>query len=231
MKQYYIRKLLEKDKLNEISSIIKNANTNDHWIDGLITNPRATHNIKKNLQLNNLDSSKIINDYIMQSLDNDSEFLYFTSASTTNLNLISKIESGGYYNPHMDDFSCGDFSTTVFLNNPEDYGGGELCLYLGGQEEIKIKLDAGWAVTYQTGILHRVSKVSFGNRYVSIFWTKSKIKDLFMRNIYYELKIIQDCLRQQSNPIHSLDCIGASKDPLFVIGNMLNDILRKYSSH
>lgn len=229
MKQYYIRKLLEKDKINEISSIIKNANTNNYWIDGLITNPRATHRIKKNLELSNLNSSKIINDYIMQSLDNDSEFLYFTSASQTNLNLISKMESGGHYTPHIDDFSCGDFSTTVFLNNTEDYGGGELCLYLGGEEEIKIKLDAGWAVTYHTGILHRVNKVSFGNRYVSVFWTKSLIKDLFMRNIYYELKIIQNCLAKQSNPIYSLDCIGATKDPLFVVGNMINDILRKYS--
>jgi PKHD-type hydroxylase len=229
MKHYYIRKILEKNQINEINCIIEDANQNDSWVDGLGSTLGATKQVKNNLELSDANSLQIINDYIMQSLDNDNQFLNFTIPTTTYLNIVSKTQSRGYYNPHKDTWSSGDYSTTVFLNNPEDYGGGELCLYLGGDDEIKIKLDAGWGITYSTGILHRVNKVSFGNRYVSVFWTKSAIKDSFIRHIYSEISNVRDYLEQQNISIHASDCIGASKDPLFSIDILKNEILRKYS--
>jgi PKHD-type hydroxylase len=228
MKHYYVRKILEKDQINQISRIIQDADQNKFWVDGLMTGG-GSKQIKNNLELNDANFLQIINNHIMQSLDNDKEFLNFTIPTTTYLNIVSKTQSGGYYKPHTDIWSSGDYSTTVFLNNPEDYGGGELCLYLGGEEEIKIKLDAGWGITYSTGILHRVNKVSFGNRYVSVFWTKSAIKDSFIRYIYSEISNIGNYFEQQDAPIHILDCIGAPKDPLFSITNLKNEILRKYS--
>ena len=229
MKHYYIRKILEKDQINQISRIIEDANRNNSWVDGLITSG-GTKQVKNNLELHDTNSAQVINDYIMHSLDNDKEFLNFTIPTTTYLNIVSKTQSGGYYQPHKDDWHNGDYSTTVFLNSPEEYGGGELCLYLGGEEEIKIKLDAGWGITYSTGILHRVNKVSFGNRYASVFWTKSAIKDSFMRHIYSEISNVGNYLEQQNTPIHISDCIGATKDPLFSIENLKNEILRKYFS-
>jgi PKHD-type hydroxylase len=229
MKQYYVRKILEKDQISEITDTIQNANQNDSWIDGLLSNRGVTKQVKNNLELSDVNSVQLINEYIMHSLDNDKEFLNFTIPTTTYLNIVSKTQSGGYYKPHKDTWSNGDYSTTVFLNSPEEYGGGELCLYLGGEEEIKIKLDAGWGITYSTGILHRVNKVSFGNRYVSVFWTKSAIKDSFMRHIYSEISNVYDYLKKQNISIHTSDCIGADKDPLFSIDSLKNEILRKYS--
>lgn len=229
MKQYYIRKILKKNQINEISHIIQDADQNNSWVDGLISGG-GTKQVKNNLELSDLNYLQIINDYIMHSLDNDKEFLNFTVPITTYLNIVSKTQSGGYYNPHKDIWSSGDYSTTVFLNNPEDYGGGELCLYLGGDDEIKIKLDAGWGITYPTGILHRVNKVSFGNRYVSVFWTKSHIKDSFIRHIYSEISNVGNYLEQQNIPIHISDCIASTKDPVFLIDNLKNEILRKYCS-
>ena len=228
MKHYYVRKILEKDQISEITHTIQNANQNDSWVDGLMTGG-GKKEIKNNLELHDTNSAQVINDYIMQSLDNDKQFLNFTIPTTTYLNIVSKTQSGGYYKPHKDTWSNGDYSTTVFLNSPEEYGGGELCLYLGGEEEIKIKLDAGWGITYSTGILHRVNKVSFGTRYASVFWTKSAIKDSFMRHIYSEISNVGNYLEQQNIPIHISDCIGATKDPLFSIDNLKNEILRKYS--
>jgi PKHD-type hydroxylase len=229
MKHYYVRKILEKNQINEISNIIQDANQNNSWVDGLVTNSGVTKQVKNNLELHDKNSVQIINNHIMQSLDNDKQFLNFTIPLTTYLNIISKTQENGYYKPHKDDWSNGDFSTTVFLNSPQEYEGGELCLYLGGEEEIKIKLDAGWGITYSTGILHRVNKVSFGTRYASVFWTKSAIKDSFMRHIYSEISNVYDYLEQQNIPIHISDCIGATKDPLFLIDNLKNEILRKYS--
>jgi len=228
MKYYYVRKILEKDQISEINNTIENANKNDSWVDGLMTGG-GTKKVKNNLELSDANSAQVINEYIMSSLDNDKEFLNFTTPTTTNLNIVSKTQSGGYYKPHKDNWHNGDYSTTVFLNSPEEYGGGELCLYLGGEEEIKIKLDAGWGITYSTGILHRVNEVSFGNRYVSVFWTKSAIKDPFIRHIYSEISNVGNYLEQQKIPIHVSDCIGATKDPLFSLENLKNEILRKYS--
>jgi PKHD-type hydroxylase len=229
MKHYYVRKILERDQISEITHTIQNANQNDSWVDGLMSGG-GTKKVKNNLELSDANFTQVINDYIMHSLDNDKEFLNFTIPTTTYLNIVSKTQSGGYYKPHKDTWSNGDYSTTVFLNSPEEYGGGELCLYLGGEEEIKIKLDAGWGITYSTGILHRVNKVSFGNRYASVFWTKSAIKDSFMRHIYSEISNVGNYLEQQNTPIHISDCIGATKDPLFSIENLKNEILRKYFS-
>jgi PKHD-type hydroxylase len=230
MKNYYVRKVLEKKQINEISYIINEANQNNYWVDGIICSG-GTKQVKNNLEMSNIDLMQSINNYIMNSLDNDQQFLNFTIPTTTYLNIVTKTQSGGYYKPHKDTYTNGDYSTTVFLNNPEDYGGGELCLYLGGEEEIKIKLDAGWGVTYSTGILHRVNKVSFGDRYVSVFWTKSAIKDSFMRYIYSEISNVENYLEQQNISIHISDCIGASRNPFFLIDNLKNEILRKYSTN
>ena len=118
MKHYYIRKILEKDQINQISRIIEDANRNNSWVYGLITSG-GTKQVKNNLELHDTNSAQVINDYIMHSLDNDKEFLNFTIPTTTYLNIVSKTQSGGYYQPHKDDWHNGDYSTTVFLNSPE----------------------------------------------------------------------------------------------------------------
>jgi len=167
---------------------------------------------------------------IMSSLDGDSKFISYTAAKQTCSNIVSKTFPGGYYNPHLDNWDNGHYSTTVFLNDGNEYDGGELCLYIGGDKEIKIKLDAGWAVTYSTGIVHRVNKVVSGNRYVSIFWTKSLISDPFIRYMYGELSNIQENISEKEHSFHLLNCISALKDPNFCLDNLKTEILRRYSN-
>jgi len=225
---YYIREVLKKEEVELIQKLLKVANENDFWQDGLHSGG-GRHSIKKNSELSNLEISQEINNYIMNSLDKDSKFLSYTAASQSGLNIISKIESGDYYNPHVDNWKNGDYSTTIFLSNPEDYIGGELCMYLGNDEEKKIKLDAGWAVTYPTGTLHRVNNVISGIRYVSVFWTESIIKDSNIRNIIYELDNIISLLERNHTPIHVHDFESSLQDPLFITRNLQNDIYRAYS--
>lgn len=226
---YYIRKILEKEDLNIIQNLLKIADQNNEWQSGLKTGGGVNVSVKSNLELSNINSSSEINRLIMNSLDNDGKFLSFTSGVRSSLSIISRTESGGYYNPHMDDWANGDYSTTIFLNNPDDYVGGELCLYLGNDEEKKVKLDAGWGITYPTGMLHRVSKVISGFRYVSVFWTHSKIKDLNIRNICFQLDNIIEILAENYTPIHIHDFESCLKDPLFIARNLKNEIFRLYS--
>lgn len=229
MLQYYVRKILDSDQLKIVNQIINDSNKNDKWQDGLKSGG-GYKRVKNNLELFDFDSSQKINDLIMSSLDQDKKFIDFTVAKSTDLNIISKTTSGGYYNPHTDNWPNGDYSTTVFLNDPSEYNGGELCLYYGGQEEIKIKLDAGWGVTYSTGTVHRVNRVISGSRYVSIFWTKSLIKDPFIRYLYNQISNIGDNLNNKDNSVHISNCMNAMNDPYFCINDLKLQILRVYAS-
>lgn len=229
MKNLYTRQILNSEQLRVVKDALVCANENNYWHNGL-NSGGGTSGVKNNLELCDANLSKIINDLIMGSLDSDQKFIDFTAAKSTNLNIVSKTISGGYYNPHYDNWMNGHFSTTVFLNDPDEYIGGELCLYFGGEDEVKIKLKSGWGVTYPTGVLHRVNKVISGCRYVSVFWTETLIKDSFMRNIYSEIGEIQQSILKHNTSVHLSDCINASKDPNFLLQNLKNEILRNYST-
>lgn len=228
MKQFYTRQVLSEDELSQIKEVISYANTHNIWQDGLKSGGGFSR-VKSNLEMSDPTLSQKINSLIMSSLDRDNYFVNFIAARETTFNIVSKTISGGYYNPHYDNWNNGDYSTTVFLNDPDEYIGGELCLYFGGEEEIKIKLKSGWGITYPTGTLHRVNKVSSGVRYVSVFWTKSLIGDSFIRHVYSEICDIQKNMVKYESPVHLGDCLSASKDPFFMLEGLKHQILRKYS--
>jgi len=225
---YYIRKVLDDNQIDYISNLIKISNEKNYWVDGLKTGG-IDHTQKLNKELSNSDICSKINECIMNSLDSDSKFLEFTCAKTTYTNIISKTETGNYYNPHVDMWENGDFSTTVFLNSPDEYEGGELCLYFGNDGEKLVKLNPGWAITYSTGLLHRVNEVTSGVRYASIFWTKSYVKNHNIRNINYQLSILINLLEKNPNKINCKTFVDVLNDPLFIARNIKNDILRIYS--
>ncbi len=225
---YYVRKVLGEEQIKAIQNLLKHAEEHNLWHNGLKSGGGFS-SIKSNKELSDLQMLQTINSYIMESLDRDRHFLGFTVAKSTNTNIVSKTESGGYYNPHFDNFDNGNYSTTVFLNDPSQYSGGELCLLLGNDEEKKFKLPSGWAVTYPTGLIHRVNEVISGERYVSVFWTTSKIKNDLMRNMYYQLELIIENLEKNSYSVHFSDCDSVFKDPSFIAKNLQNEILRNYS--
>jgi PKHD-type hydroxylase len=225
IKNYYIRRVLNASQLSKIDELIKTANENNFWHDGIKTGG-GSHSVKSNTELSDAEISRKINNEIMTSLDSDKEFLSFTCADSTALNIISRTKSGNYYNPHMDNWKNGDYSTTVFLNSPENYDGGELCLYFGNDEEKKVKLDAGWAITYPTGILHRVNKVVSGSRYVSVFWTKSMVRNPEIRNLLYQIDTLISLIEKNASPVHKTNCQSAFEDPLFIANNLKNEIMR-----
>jgi PKHD-type hydroxylase len=228
MKKYYIRKILNKNEINQIKSIIEDSNKNNFWVDGLTFMHDGDKKVKNNLELSNENYNSIINNMIVESISKDQKFIDFSIPKKTYQNKIYKTPPNGYYRPHIDNWNNGHFSTTVFLNEPSEYDGGELCLYFGGDDEIEIKLKPGWGVTYQTGIIHRVNEVKSGNRYVSVLWTTSIISDSFMRFLYQELSNIQRLVDINSQPIFLKKCSDYEKDLSFCISNIRNEILRNY---
>jgi PKHD-type hydroxylase len=70
----------------------------------------------------------------------------------------------------------GDLSATLFLSDPADYDGGELCFARVGAEE-QIKLSAGDLFLYPASTLHSVAPVTRGERLAVVFWIQSMIRD------------------------------------------------------
>jgi PKHD-type hydroxylase len=79
-----------------------------------------------------------------------------------------------------------DLSATLFISDPEDYDGGELCV-----EDTfgvhSVKLPAGHLVLYPASSLHHVTPVTRGARIASFFWIQSMVRDDAERTLLFDL--------------------------------------------
>ena len=163
-----------------------------------------------------------IGDIIFQATDRSRDWVNFTLPKSSDTPLVARTPTGGYYRPHHDASKNGHFSTTIFLNNPDDYEGGELQLDLNG--EIKnVKLSAGSSITYRTGTSHCVKEVTKGNRDVAVFWTKTEYPDqhewMLMRGIKKAMSLLE------SKNYANLE--EAREDPYFILATLMHNIERK----
>ena len=101
-----------------------------------------------------------------------------------------KYSEGMHYDWHYDNFILDqmrtDYSVTVFLNDPDEYEGGELEIKVGDSSQ-QFKLNAGQAVIYHTGMHHRVKPVTKGERRVITWWMNSMIDNASNREIIADL--------------------------------------------
>ena len=162
--RFYISQFFNQDALDKIKHWYKLQD----WIDGSTTHSHNNKEIKNNL----IAKETIPDNLIWKHIDRNDSFIKFTQSHTSSKARVTKTPIGGYYHPHVDKLTLGNFSTTIFLNSPDQYDGGELILFIDGKE-VSFKLDMGWGITYETGIGHRVNTVSRGERNVAIFWSHS----------------------------------------------------------
>lgn len=125
-----------------------------------------------------------------QHIASDKQLNYtFLPKGHTHPNFL-KYSEGMHYDWHYDNFILDqmrtDYSVTVFLNDPSDYGGGELEIKIGDSLQ-EFKLNAGEAVIYHTGLHHRVKPVTSGERRVITWWMNSMIDDASNREIIVDL--------------------------------------------
>jgi PKHD-type hydroxylase len=219
MRNYIIRKVLTEEKIIKIKSILSEV----EWYDGLKSSVGITKDIKNNLQCKNDE----INSLVLDSIDHDYMFYNYTVPESSNGILISKMNVGGYYKTHTDIFHLGDFSTTIFFSDPDEYEGGELCLLVNNEEQM-FKLNSGEAITYPTGTVHRVNEVKKGTRLVSVFWTTSLIKDDFVREIYTDILNLSQMLEKYDNSEDYNNVKTAYENPFFLTSQIKNKISRKY---
>jgi PKHD-type hydroxylase len=183
MTSFYIRQLLSSEDLATITDYLSHAEWSKsrdkipEYLTGGQTNSEMIGGVIRN------EISKII----FAGIDIDQGFKDRVFPKHSTGLIVSRTEVGEGFSVHLDTTSVGEFSTTVFLSEPDTYEGGELCLYL--EEEVrKFKLPAGTAITYTTGAPHCVAPVTSGVRHAGVFWTASLVKDVRYREILSDIR-------------------------------------------
>jgi len=142
--------------------------------------------------------------------------------------LFARYVPGGEYGAHVDDPLMGggapsdpraeaplrgDVAVTLFLSAPGDYEGGELVIETTAGE-MAIKLEAGSAVAYPAGTLHRVAPVTAGERLVGVTWAQSLVRDAAAREILLDLDTARRDLFAREGKSRAFDLLTKSRAAL-----------------
>lgn len=199
----HIPDVLNQDELTHIRGVLATAG----WTDGRHTTGAQAAQQKWNYQLPVLaPEAQPLADLVRAALLRHPLFQSAALPKTVLTPRFNAYEDGGHFGNHVDgsiqpDPVTGqaartDVSTTVFLNEPDDYEGGELIVEdTYGSHEVKLK--AGDAILYPGTSIHRVEPVTRGMRLASFTWTQSMVPDAFRRQMLFELDMTILRLRAQ----------------------------------
>ncbi|MEO8070042.1 MAG: Fe2+-dependent dioxygenase [Acidobacteriota bacterium] len=167
------------------------------WIDGRVTAGPQSAKAKHNVQLpEDHPVSGEVGQMVLDALQRHPLFLSAALPLRVFPPLFNKYEGGGAFGSHVDNAIRQvtgtahrirtDLSATLFLAEPHEYEGGELCV-----EDTygvhRVKLPAGDLVLYPATSLHHVTPVVQGARLASFFWIQSLIRDDGQRTLLFDL--------------------------------------------
>ena len=179
----------------EINILKKNLTLKDlSWEDGKKTAGNHAAKVKDNLQLDRGSNiSKKCAELIENKILNDALIKSFALPKRIHGTMFTKSMQGMKYGRHIDNafMSSGraDLSFTIFLNEKDQYSGGEL-LIEGLNSEDKFKLDSGGIIIYPSTYLHSVLEVLNGERLVVVGWIESYVKSIEQREYLFDLSLI-----------------------------------------
>jgi PKHD-type hydroxylase len=186
-----IRSLINEAQIQKIQEVLDRS----QFVDGRQTAGKAAARVKNNMEsAPSPDGQQLLNRILMASLGNNQQFKSFALPNRMADFIFSRYENGMTYGDHVDDPIMGgaggrfrtDVSMTVFLNNPQDYEGGELTVRTPYGDK-QVKLSAGDAVVYPSASVHQVAPVTKGRRDVALTWIQSFVRDAAQRELLYEL--------------------------------------------
>ena len=185
---YIINNFLTPDELRKLNNIY---DTEAKFASGKYGNEENAL-IKNNLVMQHDDAYYKCGDIIKNEMMLNSELTQYTSLKRTSDFTFTQYNEGHFYESHIDayymeNYVRTDMSCTIFLNEPEEYDGGELSINLGSDIEVNHKLKAGSLLLYPTNEYHSVKPVTRGKRRVCIFWIESHICDPVMRQAIGDL--------------------------------------------
>ena len=190
--------VLSKDEIRIINDLMAAA----EFHDGTVSAGSEARRVKNNEEMNlSEQDSQRLNNVVMGKLVQNPTYIAAAFASRIAAPYYAKYTRGMFYGNHVDDPVMGpphqryraDISITIFLNEPDEYDGGELVIQTPFGDQ-KVKLPAGSAVMYPSGSTHRVAEVTRGERLVAVPWLQSSIRDPARREILYKLAQVRDSL-------------------------------------
>ncbi|MEM7194479.1 MAG: Fe2+-dependent dioxygenase [Pseudomonadota bacterium] len=193
--------VLGRAQIEEVFALLSKA----EFQDGKQTAGYRASRVKSNLQLRKgTQEAARLSDIISTGLTDNTAFRQLTFPKAINTPLFARYLPGMEYGYHVDNAVMNqphsmrtDISCTVFLNNPDDYEGGELSVITPyGQQQAK--LQAGDAIVYNANLVHRVQPVTKGERLVAVTWIQSFIKDPDKREVLIDLRQMQNALHKHA---------------------------------
>ncbi len=183
-----LENVLTENEVHQIKSIVKKR----HFENGQLTASGAAVSVKRNEQLKAGAENAQLENFIMQALTRHPMVQRAVMPKMTMPPIISRYTPGMSYGTHVDSPLNGrdytirtDVGITLFLNNPEEYEGGELEVMNNGEFK-PYKFRAGDAICYPTTQLHRVNEVKFGERLVAVTWMQCVIRDAHKRSLVFQ---------------------------------------------
>lgn len=177
------------------------------WEDGKASAGAQAAQVKNNQQLpHDCAAAQRVRTLVLAGLDASSSFFSAALPKRVFTPRVNRYAgASNHYGNHIDNairaLPSGakvrtDLSCTVFLNNPEDYDGGELTVTDTFGEKT-VKLTAGDAVLYPGTSLHQVKPVTRGQRLACFLWIESMVRSDEQRRLLFELDMNLLALRQQ----------------------------------
>jgi PKHD-type hydroxylase len=218
--------VLPKERVLEIHAALKSAT----WVDGRVTAGTQAALVKNNQQLAESDPIiQKIRKVVLQALQNDPLFFSAVLPKKILPPLINRyagqtnaygfhVDNAMRHMPDGSDYVRADISATLFLNEPEDYDGGELIIQdVFGEQTVK--LPAGSLVVYPSSSVHAVTPVTRGERIACFMFIQSMVRDATKRKILFDLDMSLVKLRQQ---------LGESSEVISLMG-VYHNLLRQWA--
>lgn len=221
----HIPQVFSKD---EVQAMRKRLLASSDWVDGRQTVGSQGAQVKRNEQLDDRSALRTeLGEVIRQRLQKHP--LFFAAALPLRIMLprFNRYQGGGTYGMHIDGSVMrvddhthlrSDLSCTLFLNEPEEYEGGELVV-ADTYGEHSVKLPAGDAILYPSSSLHCVTPVTQGARIASFMWIQSMIRDENQRRSLFEI----------DTAITKLTETGADRDAIVQLTGVYHNLLRQWA--
>lgn len=191
------------------------------FIDGKATAGPAIRDRKQNQQVNRAPTAVLpVDQLIAQALFRHPVFQPWAMPLRMSAPLFNRYTPGMFYDNHVDRPIAGlnpplraDISITLFLSDPASYDGGELIVESAGGPK-GVKLPAGSAFAYLSNALHRVNKITRGERFAAVTWVQSMVPDDRLRAIIFDLTALEQSLGQKMNHSPEFDLLCKARQNL-----------------
>ena len=187
----HIKQVLDARRLNEVRALLETS----EFVDGKLSAGDEARQVKSNEELSpNSPQRRRLDANVMSALIQHPEYKNAALPLKVATAFYARYTPGMQYGFHVDDPVMGpmqgryrsDISTTVFLNDKDEYTGGELVIRTPMGEQV-IKGDAGDAIIYPSSYWHKVAEVTEGVRLVAVTWAQSMVKSPEQRELLYQM--------------------------------------------